>query len=921
MIALQIVPTNTPEHFLDDQGRLVLDYCPEFKRSKKADQAELDRPSAEGVLGFFLVNTPKNEWALKNNFAYVQAWQDNIILPQTFLRVYNRTRRGMEVELVMDSSFWAIAIRKIKLCQLNLGTFLLTEANLRNNWANNARYNDGDSGLYFPLVHYGNWNGTSAIWDKDGDTDILISAGGANEADFRPWFHILYLLQQGFCSIGYRFRSPILETDWGRRLIEYVLVDLEGDNSLENFKVRVYQTETYKAWAVSTPESIPGNPAWLAPTEELQLLDNSIRGFDAGFYTANNFGELNADGSYNYYFFSGLSGEYEFEVVTNLDSSVSGDTLIFNLNLVVFDPTDPGSAFVGSLASPQHIIVGEGKEIRWKTPSLDLDPKYRYAFTITILSSTGFGEYSISGTSIQVLPKKVKFQPNMKLILKAWVNCEYKFDKMLSGIIHLIQGRLISDETTRTVWLLHSDKITLPTGEQPEPFFKGTNIEGEYDCTSHKETYRRIVENRYLNIGFKSPDDNWVTKQGYDGDNPIFAKKLDFGETYEEATSTNYNPFFEASDNFLAKDLQAIYVPNIECAVNIPALWDNEDYKLSNDITPRILYAFGLASQYRGKTGGGSDVIANWKFKGSNEYELPYAFQISNESIGLDENAKVPEQHVIYGERPNDLTSLYWKTFILELLANLEIDFQMIMTPLEFDLLNFRKWVNILIGNKHYVGRLTEITDYTGTKAEVTYRPIPDDTENCEIVYGCSNIPELEGILADSCLTINKLPGINSTINTDILSWRRVGDSWNVYSVPVCGCDVREFLDFTYLCSGADFTITDNSDCTSGVLGSVTLYDENNLAVDFWGLVSGSLVIPVSTLVSLGTSYIVATRSTPIGVLSKSIKIVAFGSTCSSILVFPDSDRTNQLIYYPIEIKREVSFTDGCPLVVKSKFV
>lgn len=915
MIILQYVPVNTPEHYLTD-GRLILDYCPDLKRSKKADQAELDRVSAEGVLGFFLINTEKNEWALKDNFAHVQAWQDGVPLAQTYLRVYNRSKRGMEVELIMAADFWAIQIRKVKLCQIALGNFQLTETNLRNNWIS-PKYNDGDAGLYFPLINYGNWSGTAAVWD--GDT--LITPGGADESDFRPWFHILYLLQKGFCSIGYKFRSPILETDWGRRLISYVLVDLAGDNSLNGFKVNVYQTESYKAWAVSTPESIPGNPAWLAPTEELQLLDNNIQGFDNGFYVASNFGEINADGSFNYYFFYGLSGEYEFELELDIDSSISGDTIIFNLNFVAFDPTNPSVAFVGSEASPQFIVVGEKKTIRWTTRIFALNPKYRYAFTITQTSFTGFGEYIISNASIKAKPKTVKFQPNMQLILNAWVNCEYEFDKLLSGVIHLIQGRLVSDESTRTVWLLHPEKIQLLSGEEPEPFFTGQTLDAEYDCTSTKETYRRIVENRYLNIGFKAPDDDWVKSQNYDSDNPIFAKKLDFGEQYEEATSNNYNPFFEASDNYLSKDLQAIYTLPLECAVNIPACWDNTDHKSSTKITPRILYALGYVSQYRGKTSGGTDVIANWKFKGITETLIPYAYQVSNESIGVDETAAVPDVHLIYGDRSNDLSQQYWQLLILELLANIEIDFQLILNPVEFDLLNFRRWLNLKIGNKRYVGRLTEITDYQGTKADVTFRPVPLGTEDCDVVYNCNNNPEFIARLESGCLIVDRLAGINSQINTDVISWRRVGDiPWNVYSSPVCGCDVREFLDFTYLCSGTNFEITDNSDCV-GYLGSVTLYNSANTAVDFWGLVTGSLNIPVSTLVGLGTSYIVATRATPIGTLSKSIKIVAFGSTCGSLLVFPDSDRTNQLIYYPIEVKREVTFTDGCPAVSKAKFV
>jgi hypothetical protein len=615
-----------------------------------------------------------------------------------------------------------------------------------------------------------------------------------------------------------------------------------------------------------------------------------------------------------------MSGEYEFEVEFDIDTSGSGDTVLFRIFCSATDSTGflPGGVVD---ISPNFIAVGEKKTIRWKTRVLNItQPNYAISFNLFFDNYTGDGEHTISNGGIKVKPKTVKFQPDMQLILKAWVNCEYQFDKLLSGVIHLIQGRLISDESTRTVWLLHPDKLTLQSGEQPEPFFNGQTANAEYDCTSTKETYRRLVENRYLQIGFKAPDDDWVKSQNYDGDNPIFAKKLDFGDKYEEATSNNYNPFFEASDNYLSKDLQAVYTPNIECAVNIPACWDNSDHKESTKLTPRILYALGYVSQYRGKTSGGVDVVANWKFKGITETLIPYAYQVSNESIGTDETAEVPEIHLIYGDRTNDVTSQFWELFILELIANLEIDFQLIINPIEFDQLNFRRWLNVLIGNKHYVGRLTEITDYTGTKADVTFRPVPLNTDACDVVYNCNNDPNFEATLNDSCLIVERLAGITSQISTDVVSWRRVGGSWTVYSAPVCGCDVREYLDFTYLCSGSDFTITDNSDCTD-YLGSVTLYNSLNQAVDFWGVVTSSLVIPVSTLVSLGTSYIVATRATPIGTLSKAIKVIAFGSSCSSILVFIDSDRTNQLIYYPLEVRREVTFSDGCPAVIKSKFV
>jgi len=50
--------------------------------------------------------------------------------------------------------------------------------------------------------------------------------------------YLLAVLQKGFCLIGWKFRSPVLESDWGRHLLTYVLEDFSGGGDLDNYGFR-----------------------------------------------------------------------------------------------------------------------------------------------------------------------------------------------------------------------------------------------------------------------------------------------------------------------------------------------------------------------------------------------------------------------------------------------------------------------------------------------------------------------------------------------------------------------------------------------------------------------------------------------------------------------------------------------------------
>ena len=92
------------------------------------------------------------------------------------------------------------------------GTIVLTRE-LKDEWANN-KYVDGENPFRFVPEWFGN------TWNK----------GKLTIEDCRPRFSLLYLLRNGYESIGYTFQSPILETDFFRQQWVYIADESYGGN-------------------------------------------------------------------------------------------------------------------------------------------------------------------------------------------------------------------------------------------------------------------------------------------------------------------------------------------------------------------------------------------------------------------------------------------------------------------------------------------------------------------------------------------------------------------------------------------------------------------------------------------------------------------------------------------------------------------
>jgi hypothetical protein len=224
---LSIKVIDTPASVPDWQrinGYAYLDTDDDFnvRASKKLEQLEIGQIEIESVLGFSLPGGPLNDLILRshvlpnvidNNFesirVVIMAGSRALRQTQLFILGYNAGGNPTyDVEIrTAETDHWIVGAKNLMFEDINLGgLFTFEEATVT---AQNAlgQYIDGDIGIRFPLVYFGAWS----------------SKNGIQLIDFRPQYSLLWLLQQGFCALGWSFRSNAFESEYGRRLITYML--------------------------------------------------------------------------------------------------------------------------------------------------------------------------------------------------------------------------------------------------------------------------------------------------------------------------------------------------------------------------------------------------------------------------------------------------------------------------------------------------------------------------------------------------------------------------------------------------------------------------------------------------------------------------------------------------------------------------
>lgn len=216
-----------------------------------------------------------------------------------------------------------------------------------------------------------------------------------------------------------------------------------------------------------------------------------------------------------------------------------------------------------------------------------------------------------------------------------------------------------------------------------------------------------------------------------------------------------------------------------------------------------------------------------------------------------------------------------------------------------------------------------------------TYNPPANGLYRVEITCGncvneatidyffCSNDPQLSATWDDvsKCLDVTKSGTINSPIATDVVEWRRVGDpTWNVLNSPfeICGCDVRETFTLDSACLDLGNTLcgvvntfnrcdtpTNQADQFIWRYGNGTSNANTNstggtncAGQNIWNIWNNRILGEVIEETDAGTIRAYGW-----------FEYDGAGTSCSDIT---HGKADSNELFYDIEIRRTVTYTDGC---------
>lgn len=653
-----------PDRMLTD-GDLLLNLTAEESLSLYANVQEMNdinEIKTNGVLSFDVAETELNRMLFWNAYNPNRTCGDVVydvtVMADCFVLDYERLSyssyndKNKTITLTLDYSeeHWLTKIKTINIKDLDYGSkFLLGHANVLDNWANNYFYQPGKKPYYFPLAVYG---ATVATHYSEGQSAIKPKMYAISS--LRPWISLKWLLQEGFCAAGWTLKTSLDDTDFFKRIWSYLLredywqTDVKEDRGRWlRFEVE-QETNTYPFVVFdkktgNTNNDVNGNftlcdmnvplPGtkghWSNPlTHSIEMLlsatmtinDSDSGDVQIGFYTFD-VNYFNQTGQYN------VTNEY-----------------------IVPVGTYPGGNVDMIVTAEQEVLLNYGEGV--------------YCFCSFVVVSNPL--------------KWVKTKPGAKLkgemltktyMTGDWVDVKlaldsYKIDELFSSFLHLINGKIVTDVLTKTVYVYPELRTELYNGTSIEGYYleEGEDITDRIVSDSYQHSANKSDIARYLELKFKDSTDSYIQKIGKE--KTLFAKKIDFG-LRNDKTATLENPLFEPTAD---KDLFTfIRDTNGLGKIVVPYLTENEEGKLAYAIKPRIAISLGYIGQTKVDPNTGVPVIPGavnkWAFEKAGHLqgdhqemymsEIPLITQRAEYLVGV--NGERVKANLCYGDDANDL--------------------------------------------------------------------------------------------------------------------------------------------------------------------------------------------------------------------------------------------------------------------------
>lgn len=651
--------------FLDAQSKLFIDIdCGEDVGYTKqfTELSEFGKLKIDGATDFTIQKTKKNRAIFDKYISltsrcieidpiYVRVSAGSFIFPEDILIFITDDNSTIDVRITYKESHWAYQIQDKKLTDYDLdanGVVNLDYSPTLANWAKPI-WQDGDPLIWLPLVKYGQLrnreinNGESSL-----SRPLPYNQGDIwRFSDLRQWISALGLLRTILGSHGWCLKSKFLESDEGRSIWMYLLkpdyyLSAKNRGRWLNFQVMN-----------STNLSIlPVNFGLGTVQFNQKILGN----YDEG----NNYVMAPTTESPFSFWANPLCYSHEFKFKTRL---IIQNTQAFNKDFrvkIILAERGNITNIIDEVTFTETIAGNTTKTYtyEWLT---NAEVNTVAFVTVVTLLPTSTTLLLLTGSRFRGDVSGKMYYKGDDLSLNGAVK-DYPVPDALKGILHAINGKVVTDFATKTVFI-----EPYPTHLKDE----FTDFPGQLVCDSLKPIQKDVQYGTYI-LKFKDSTDAKIEEDGKAATK--WAKKLVINPKLKELY-VDENPFFEPLGNTKLDYWTPTQVDGAR-SLSIPFITDNLDDQVTYDIGPRIAMAIGYVEQ------NSNEGITTWLFDhfagappvsnalpqpqpcAEEKTFLPYLAQMPEAFIGV--NREKSQYNLVYGDKANDLYFRFHRKQILE---------------------------------------------------------------------------------------------------------------------------------------------------------------------------------------------------------------------------------------------------------------
>ncbi len=383
-----------------------------------------------------------------------------------------------------------------------------------------------------------------------------------NMDDLRPWFFPLPIIRKMFCDIGFTLVSPILESDYGRRLLTYILdPNLHEDNS-RKFRIR-------QPLATGTAD-IGDRPKTIFQFNERGVFDIKINiaGYFEEVFSTKTAGDTTEDtiaGIYAWVF----EGEEPIQYV--------GSNIVYNGTIGPYIETIEATEVIIKIGQSLRVWTAGKNSFLTIFDSIEEVPDIEFACNaspevkFTEFFATRSAKFFWSDYGKNELGNNNVLISATSIIDRELTNLEY-----LKSIAHILNLKFYTDINTKKVYALQPHDVDL-YGEVLDGFYEHTDL----NIPLLPDTYKvdaTPTDVKWHELKFKGTD--------------LFSYKIDVSpENSKGETVTSENPLFKAIHlqeygvDAVSKGIGKLYKSTTSgnyyfpTSVDVPELSDTDTYR------------------------------------------------------------------------------------------------------------------------------------------------------------------------------------------------------------------------------------------------------------------------------------------------------------------------------------------------------